>query len=71
VRATHAGAGVGLLSFGDGHGGNLSEILASKGLGESISLFAPPTERQGREKFDTSVLKMCSAWQFVAVLKII
>jgi hypothetical protein len=71
VRAAHAGAGVGLFAFWDGHGGNLSEMLASKGFGEFISLCGRANERQGRDKTARGARKLSGAWQFVAGLKII
>jgi hypothetical protein len=60
-----------MFAFGYGHGGNLSEMFASKGFGEFISLCGRAMERQGREKLGNAVRKLCGAWQVVAVLKII
>jgi hypothetical protein len=71
VRAAHAGAGVGLFALGDGHGGNLSEILASKGFGESTSLCGGATERQGRENNVIERRNLSGDWQLPAGLKII
>jgi hypothetical protein len=71
VRAAHAGAGIGLFALGDGHGGNLSEMLASKGFGESISVCGRGKKRQGRENIVIELLILFGNWQLIAGLKII
>jgi hypothetical protein len=71
VGAAHACAGVGLFAFGNGHGGNLSEILTSKGFGEFISLCGGATERQGRENNVIKQRNLSGDWQLAAGLKII
>jgi hypothetical protein len=71
VGAAHAGAGIGLFALGDSHGGNLSEMLASKGFGESISVCGRAAERQGRENIVNGLLILFGDWQLIAGLKII
>ena len=62
MRSAHAGAGVRLFALGYGHGGNLSELLASKGFGESINLCGLAAERQGREKRGSGVISRRSGF---------
>ena len=71
VGAAHAGSGIRLFALGDGHGGNLSEMLASKGFGEFISLCGQGKERQGREEYLNALRNLFGDWQVAAGLKII
>jgi hypothetical protein len=60
-----------MFAFRYGHGGDLSEMLVSKGFGEFISLRGQPEQRQDRGKTVTRLRNLASGWQSGAASKII